>query len=144
MVDTKCSHLQAEIDRLAAALHVPSIEVGAIRRDDDYNVFIDSDGRYHFAYWERGRPNLDLVGELDDVLYWFAETFSSIVASGYASRARGDGRDRRELWWAHQYQLLYRLDPVWAGRCVRELSEKLRGWGMPEAVQLLPDVPERG
>lgn len=144
MADEKNIQLQAEIDRLAAELGVPRIDVGVLRKDDDYNVFIDAGGRYHFAYWERGRPNLDLVGDVSDVLYWFAEAFSSEIAGGYAARHRSDGRDYRELMWAKQYELLERLNPQWAKRCVRELAERLRGWGKPEDVRLLPDVPERG
>jgi Immunity protein 63 len=141
--DDKTAHLQSEVDRLAAKLNVDPIKVGVILQDDDHNVFIDDDGRYHYNYWERGRSRRDLVGEIDDVLYWFAQDITFDRCSLYAGRHSPRTQDSRILLWAKQYEWLDQLNPRWAKRCVRETADDLRHWGKDQDVKLLPDIPER-
>jgi hypothetical protein len=143
MVDDKAAQLQTEINRLAAMLNAEPVKVGVLLKNDDLNIFIDDGGRYHYSYWERGRENFDLVGEMDDVLYWFAEGITHSIGSGYAAKHRSQDQDHRILMWAKQYELLNQINPSWAKRCVRETADKLRGWGLAEAVELLPNIPER-
>ncbi|MGH3960925.1 Imm63 family immunity protein [Mycobacterium sp.] len=143
MVDDKTAHLQSEINRLAAKLNAQPVEVGHLLKNDDLNIFIDDDGRYHYSYWERGKPNFDRVGEIDDVLYWFAEGLTFDAGSSYSARHSRQTQDFRILLWARQYELLNQLSPRWAKRCVRETANKLRGWGKDEDIELLPNIPER-
>jgi hypothetical protein len=143
MVAGKTAHLQSEINRLAAKLNAAPVEVGVILKDDDVNIFIDDDGGYHYSYWERGRANYDRVGEIDDVLYWFAEGITFEIGCSYSAKHSPQDQDFRILLWARQYELLNELDPRWARRCVRERAEKFRAWGNDEDVKLLPNIPER-
>lgn len=141
--DDKTAHLQSEVDRLAAKLNVDPIKVGVILQDDDHNIFIDDDGRYHYNYWERGRSRRDLVGEIDDVLYWFAQDVAFVIGGSYAARHVPRAEDYRAVMWAKQYEVLNQLDPRWAKRSVRETADELRHWGKDQDVKLLPDIPER-
>jgi hypothetical protein len=141
--DDKTAHLQSEVNRLAAKLNVEPIEVGVILRDDDRNVYIDDDGGYHYDYWERGKQKFDDVGEIDDVLYWFAKDITLDKGSWYAARQVPRAEDSRAVMWGRQYELLNQLNPRWGKRCVRETADELRGWGKDEDVKLLPDIPER-
>ncbi|OBI46486.1 hypothetical protein A5707_21220 [Mycobacterium kyorinense] len=143
MVDDKTARLQSEINRLAAALNTEPVEVGVLLRNDDLNIFIDDGGRYHYSYWERGRPNFDRVGEIDDVLYWFAEGITFNIGCSYSAQYTAQNEKFRVLMWAKQYELLNQLDPRWAKRCVRETAGWLRRWGKDEDVELLPNIPER-
>lgn len=132
--DEKSRELQAEIDRLAEKLGVRPITVGApLRTTDDLNIFVDDDGAYHFAYYERGKLRFDRVGSIDDILYWYCE---QIVGDRAASEF-GD-RKLRFLW---QYQTLNRYHPDWGRRWVRELAAKFRA-NKPQDVALLPDIGE--
>lgn len=143
MVDDKTAHLQAEVDRIAARLNVRPIEAGVVLRDDDRNIYIDGDGRYHYDYWERGRQKFDRVGDIDEALYGFAKDAAFDIGCSYSARATPPDQDFRILLWAKQYDLLNQLNPRWARRCVRERADQLRGWGLHKAVELLPDIPER-
>ncbi|ANR91587.1 Imm63 family immunity protein [Mycobacterium avium] len=143
MVDGKTAHLQAEVDRIAARLNVPPIKVGVVLKNDDHNIYIDDDGRYHYDYWERGRQGFDRVGDIDEALYGFATDAAFDIGYSYSARFSPPDQDRRILLWAKQYELLNQLNPGWAKRCVRERADQLRGWGLHEAVELLPDIPER-
>lgn len=143
MINDRTAHLQAEINRLAAELNAEPVEVGAVLKNDDVNIFIDEGGRYHYSYWERNKPNFDRVGEIDDVLYWFAEGITFTIGGSYSARYRAQNEDFRRSLWAKQYELLNRLNPHWATRCVRETADLLRGWGKDEDVELLPNIPER-
>ncbi|HJT96339.1 MAG TPA: Imm63 family immunity protein [Mycobacterium sp.] len=143
MVDDKTAHLQSEIKRLAAMLNAEPVKVGVLLTNDDLNIFIDDGGKYHYSYWERGRPNFDRVGELDDVLYWYAQGIAHDIGSGYSATNSAPNRDFRISLWARQYEALNQLNPHWAKRWVRETADKLRGWGREEDVELLPNIPER-
>lgn len=97
-MDDKTVELQSEVDRIAAELGVEPLSVGVIRTNDDYNIFIDENGFYHYAYYERGQLRFDRVGDLDDVLYWYS---NSIVFS-MASRSTGN---RADLFYS-EYQMM--------------------------------------
>jgi hypothetical protein len=141
----RTAHLQSEIDRIADTLNVPSrtVKVGVLLTNDDYNVFIDDGGKYHYSYFERGQQRFDRVGELDDVLYWFAEGLTQDIGSHYAAQHTALDHDFRSVMWARQYELLSGLNPDWASRRVRELADYLRSWGLDRDVELLPNIPER-
>ena len=143
MGDDMAAQLQAEIIRLAATLNAEPVKVGVILKDDNVNIFIDAEGRYHYSYWERGRERFDRVGGIDDVLYWFAEGITASIGSGYAAKHCAENENHRKVMWAKQYELLSWLNPRWGARCVRDLADKLRSWGLGEDVELLPDIPER-
>lgn len=141
MGDGRIARLQAEVNRLAAMLNAPAIEVGIVLKNDDRNIYIDDDGRYHYDYWERGRQKFDRVGDIDEALYWFAKDAAFDVGGFFAARHSAPQQDSRRLLWAKQFELLNRLNPRWAKRCVRETAAELRGWGLYADVELLPDIP---
>ena len=144
MVEDKTAWLQSEIDRLAAKLSVKPIRVGVVLKNDDRNVYIDDDGMYHYDYWERGKQRFDRVGEIDDVLYWFAKDITFDIGGGaYSARHTSRTQNSRPVMWAKQYELLNQLDPRWAKRCVSETADWLRGWGKEEDLELLLEIPER-
>ncbi|OMC25512.1 Imm63 family immunity protein [Mycobacterium colombiense] len=143
MVDDKGARFQAEVNRVAALLNARPIEVGIVLKNDDRNMYIDDEGRYHYDYWERGRQKFDHVGDLDEALYSFAKDAAFDVGGSVAALHSPPHEDSRRLLWAKQYELLNRLNPGWAKRCVRETADELRGWGLDADVELLPDIPER-
>jgi hypothetical protein len=107
------------------------------------HILIDDGGKYHYSYWERGKPNFERVGEIDDVLYWFAEAIAFDIGSLYSAQHSPENEDHRILLWAKQYEALNQLHPRWAKRCVRERADKLRGRGKDKDIELLPNLPER-
>ncbi|SIC06393.1 hypothetical protein [Mycobacteroides abscessus] len=132
-LDAKSIELQAELDRLSERLGVRSIPVGVLRKNDDINIFIDEDGAYHYAYYERGQLGFDQVGGLDDVLYWYCEG----VVTQQAARRVGDRKER----FKYEYEWLNEFSIRWAKRRVRELAAIFRN-GQPEDIALLPDIGE--
>lgn len=94
MVDDKTAHLQSEVNRIAALLNAWPIQAGVVLKDDDRNIYIDDDGRYHYDYWERGRQKVDHVGDIDEVLYWFACDIAFDIGGSYAARHRPRIRTR--------------------------------------------------
>lgn len=143
MGDDKAARLQSEVNRLAALLNVRPIEAGVVLKNDDRNIYIDDDGRYHYDYWERGRQKFDRVGDIDEALYGFAKDIAFDIGGSYSARYSTPDQDSRILLWAKQYEVLNRLNPRWAARCVRETAEWLRSWGRDDDVGLLPEIPER-
>jgi Immunity protein 63 len=132
--DSKSRELQAEIDRLATQLGVHPITVGLpLRTTDDLNIYVDDDGTYHYAYYERGKPNFDRTGSLDDILYWYC---SDLVGD----RAAHEFRDRRYRF-ADEYRVLSAVHSEWGKRRVRELAAQFRK-NQPNSVELLPDIGE--
>jgi hypothetical protein len=129
----KSAELQAEIDRLSEKLGVRSMPVG-MRSKDDLNIFVDDQGAYHFAFYERGQLGFDQVGSLDDLLYWYCQ---SIVSSQSAKRV-GDRRDR----FKYEYDWLSEFSIDWAKRNVRETAAMFRRYDKAQDVALLPDISE--
>ena len=66
VIARESSELQDELNGLAQRLDVSPIAVG-LRTNDGLNIYIDHDGIYHYAYYERGKLNFDQTGSLDDV-----------------------------------------------------------------------------
>ena len=130
-LDAESKELQAEIDRLAAQLEVAPVPVGMLT-NDGLNIYID-DGRYHFAFYERGKIGFDRVGSLDDVLYWFCQG----EVSSLARKSVGDRAQR----FRYEYDVLCRFDSRWAKRRVHELATMFRN-GQPQDIALLPDIGE--
>lgn len=129
--DTKSDELQAEIDRLAEQFDVRPIPVG-LRTNDGLNVYVDDDGIYHYAFYERGKLAEDKTGGLDDTLYWYSESVLSEQAS-YV--------DRRQTF-LNIFQELTQLDPEWGKRYVRDLTEFFHNISKPQDIALLPDIGE--
>lgn len=130
-------HLQDELNSLARQLGVRPTVVG-MRSNDDLNVFVDDEGVYHYAYWERGKLSFDLTGSLDDVLYWYCEGHASTLGH------RCNGERKQAFQFTHDVLASY--DPRWAKRYVRELAGKMRQWHpqdqCPADLKLLPDIGE--
>jgi len=104
----RSTELQAEIDnQLSARLGVRSMKVG-MRSNDDLNIFVDDQGVYHFAFYERGKLGFGQVGSLDDLLYWYCR---DIVVNQSAKRV-GDRRDR----FKYEYDWLSEFSVDWAKR----------------------------
>ncbi len=129
--DMKSRELQAEINRLAEQFEVRPIAVG-LRTNDGLNVYVDDEGTYHYAFYERGKLGFDRTGTLDDGLYWYCEG----VASEQASYV-----DRRHTF-QHIYEVLTHHDPAWGKRYVRDLAEFFRSILKPQDIALLPDIGE--
>jgi hypothetical protein len=123
--------LQLAIDRLSERLGVPSMPVG-LRTNDGLNVYV-ADGKYHFAFYERGTIDFDQVGSLDDLLYWYCES----IVTRQAAKLVGDRAER----FKYEYQVLSQFDVGWAKRRVRELAAMFAN-GQPEDISLLPDIGE--
>jgi hypothetical protein len=145
MAEDRAAQLQLDIDRIAARLGARTLRVNQLKRDNDLNISVDADGRYHYSYWERGKANFDRISDdIDDVVYWFAEGITAEIGSRYSvGRADANG-DQRGAMWAKQFELLNALDPRWARRQVQEMADQLRRVGFADDVRLLPDIPERG
>jgi hypothetical protein len=131
-LDAELKELQGEIDRLANDLGARPIPVG-LRTNDGLNIYVAEDGSYHYSFYERGQINFDLVGDLDDVLYWYCK---GVVRD----RAAGQFGDRAERF-KYEFEVLSKFDPEWARRRVRELAETFRN-GQPQDLALLPDIGE--
>jgi hypothetical protein len=132
--DTKSRELQAEIDRLAERLGVRPMAVATPTvMDDNLYIFVDADGIYHYAYFERGKLGFDRTGSLDDALYWYC----SGIVGRRASRDFGDRKYR----FAAEYTELSRYNPEWGKRRIRELAAKFRA-NKPKDLALLPDIGE--
>jgi len=125
------NELQLAIDRLSEQLGVHSVQVG-LRTNDGLNIYI-ADGKYHFAFYERGTIDFDQAGSLDDLLYWYCES----VVTRQAAKLVGDRAER----FKYEYQILSQFDVSWAKRRVRELAAMFAD-GQPEDIALLPDIGE--
>ena len=86
--DKNTNELQTEIDRLAERLEVRPMAVG-LRTNDGLNIFVDDDGTYHYATYERGKLLWDDAGSLDDVLYWYCKG----IVRGQAAKSFEDRKD---------------------------------------------------
>jgi hypothetical protein len=131
-LDDDSNELQTEMNWLADQLGVRPMLVG-LRTSDGLNVFRAEDGRYDFAFYERGSLGFDRSGSLGDVLYWYCE---DIVTSQAAKRV-GDRAERFQ----YEYEVLSRFNPDWAKRRVRELAALFHD-GQLEDISLLPDIGE--
>lgn len=129
--DTKSRELQAEINRFAEYFGVRPIPVG-LRTNDGLNIYVDDEGTYHYAFYERGELGFDRTGSLDDVLYWYCKGLFSNQAS-FA--------DRRQTFLSG-YELLTQYNPEWGKRYVRDLAELFRSVSKPQDIALLPDIGE--
>jgi hypothetical protein len=125
------NELQVAIDRLSEQLGVHSAQVG-LRTNEGLNIYI-ADGKYYFAFYERGIIDFDQAGTLDDLLYWYCES----VVTRQAARLVGDRAER----FKYEYQILSQFDVNWAKRRVRELAAMFAN-GQPEDIALLPDIGE--
>lgn len=104
-----------------------------LRTNDGLNIYVDDNGVYHFAFYERGQLGFDQAGSLDDLLYWYCEG----IVTRSAAKLVGDRAER----FKYEYQVLSRFDTRWAKRRVRELAAVFRN-GQPEDIALLPDIGE--
>ncbi|EHB44686.1 hypothetical protein MycrhDRAFT_6705 [Mycolicibacterium rhodesiae JS60] len=135
-MDPKSAELQAEIDRIAAQLGIGPMAVGLLT-NDGLNIFVDDDGLYHFAFYERGQLVFDRTGSLDDALYWYCEDRVTDDAARWS--------DRKQMF-QYEYDMLSRFNPEWAKRNVRETAAMFRrnhpNEPRPEGISLLPDIGE--
>lgn len=107
------------------------MQVG-LRTNDGLNIYF-ADGKYHFAFYERGTIAFDQAGSLDDLLYWYCES----VVTRRAAKLVGDRKERFQ----YEYQVLSQFDVAWAKRRVRELAATFAD-GQPEDISLLPNIGE--
>jgi hypothetical protein len=133
--------LQAELDALAGKLRVPSQPVGLLT-NDDLNIYVDDDNRHHFTFYERGQLTFDRVGNLDDILYWFADARVLPIAGRWAAEHTPPKQDQRAIRFQQQYEILNGLNPEWGKRWVRDAAARLRGYGKPQDISLLPPIGE--
>ncbi|MEB3069859.1 hypothetical protein [[Mycobacterium] vasticus] len=105
-----------------------------MRTNAGLNIFVDDDGSYHFAHYERGKLGFDDVGSLDDVLYWYCKGVMTDQVVGQV----GDRAGRFTL----EYEVLSDFGLEWAKRNVRETAAMFRKYGKPQDIALLPDIGE--
>jgi hypothetical protein len=122
------AEVKAEIDRRAALIGAPSGSLptyGHSRDFGDPNIEIDNRG-YHYVVEERGRElRRDTTTDLDELLYIVFSDVSFHLAGIYEVGHRVRHRDTRRLLFDHQIELLAKLSPAWAERCLREQAEVL-------------------
>ncbi|MCV7386387.1 hypothetical protein [Mycolicibacter longobardus] len=105
-----------------------------MRTSDGLNIFVDEEGAYHFAFYERGKLGFDRVGSIDDLCYWYCTE----IVTDRAAKQVGDRAERFLL----EYQVLGQFSPEWAKRNVRETAGLFRKYGKPQDITLLPDIGE--
>jgi hypothetical protein len=132
VLNEKTNELQSDINRVSDVLAVKPIQVG-LRTKDGLNIYVDSDGSYHYTFYERGKLSFDQTGSLDDVLYRYCRG----IVSRQGANSVGDRAERFQF----EYQVLSRFNPDWAKRNVRETAAMLRK-GQPQDIALLPDIGE--
>jgi hypothetical protein len=115
--------MRMEVERLAAVIGAPADLLPTYGRTQDFaRPHIEFDGaNYHFVVVERGNELERLPGDADAVLY---RVFESVTHS-MSSRAAA-GRDRfRERMFAHQLDLMGRLNRDWRARCAAKIDDSL-------------------
>lgn len=121
------AELEREVDRLAARIEAPGSALptfGATR--DNARPHVESDGRYHWVVVERGEElERRSSASLDELLYWVFASITWDMASEFATRNRDESEDFRRRLFAHQIELLGRLEPGWVVRRQAELDRTL-------------------
>ncbi|MDN5795103.1 MAG: immunity 63 family protein [Intrasporangium sp.] len=141
---TTSAEIAATLTRLAARVHIPVAALPDFRPNGEARPFLvlEVDGTLHWRVDEAGRTLSDLAThDLDELLYWALRGVTFTAAADWEPAHRVPGQDSRRLRWAHQHELLARLDPRWAGRWRTELADELRAAGATADLALLP--PER-
>lgn len=132
--------LEAEIGRLAAIVDANSHAVVGFDRHIDAGcpyIEIGTSGQLHWIVKERGLVfDHRTTSDPDELLYWSFETTTFSLASNWEVRHRDESQDFRIGLWAKQAELLYRLNPTWAQRWLRELATR-----QPGDVGLFPELP---
>lgn len=83
---------------------------------------------YHFVVAERGIEIARKVTLSDDeLLYWFVDCCVVGLAAEYAARKSSSDKEFRHVYFRKQYSLLLSINPEWATRKRKELTEILRG-----------------
>ncbi len=83
---------------------------------------------YHFVVAERGIEIARKVTLSDDeILYWFVDCGVVGLAAEYAARKSSSDKEFRHVYFRKQYSLLLSINPEWATRKRKELTEILRG-----------------
>lgn len=116
--------IKAEIDRLAATISAPPHSLPTYGHTKDFaHPHIEFDGsQYHYVVVERGNEFERVRGDSDAVLYL---VFRGIT-HGMASKAAASKDRFRERLFAHQLELLGRLDEDWRNRCAAEIDDILK------------------
>lgn len=134
--------LRGEVVRLGALIDAPEdalVQVGPdAMRDMGYPyVTVDPDGTLHWKVSERGRLLQDRVARDDDeLLFWSFRSTTFAMSSTWTAAHPVEGQQFRATLWAHQQELLARLDPRWVDRWRAELVVEVA-----DAAPLLPPRP---
>jgi len=128
------------IEELRAELLKIGEKIGGGVRPNHYFTIPDSpDGlatpyleihgeEYHFVVAERGIEIARKVTLSDDeILYWFVDCGVVGLAAEYAARKSSSDKEFRHVYFRKQYSLLLSINPEWATRKRKELTEILRG-----------------
>lgn len=124
---TPLEQVDRRIRVLAARIHAPEELLPGYRHVDSGRALIEYDGRFHYMFVERGeRYDMRTTDDLDELMYWTFETVTSAMAGHYELMHRDPGAgDIRRLRFAHQLELLGRLDAAWSDRCRAALDDIL-------------------
>jgi len=96
------------------------------RSDDDGRAHIELDSAFHWVVRERGSEiDRRSTDSLDELLFWSMEAVTFEMASLYEVGRRKPSGDTRRLLFAHQLELLGRLEPFWAARARRRIEHIL-------------------
>ena len=126
--------IREQVERLAAVIEAPPGYLPTFGRSDQSgrpHVEVTADGRQHWVVCERGsefRRRTTLVR--DELLYWIFCSITSSMASSYELAHRIEGEDFRRQMFAHQFELLARLNPRWRGRRIHELGRLVQDAGL--------------
>ena len=126
--------IHEQVDRLAAIIGAPSNSLPTYGRSAQSglpHVEVTSDGQMHFVVCERG-VEFERWTTLnpDQLLYWVFQSVTFSMACDYELRHRIEGEDFRRQLFAHQLQLLHRLNPTWRVRRINELGSRLEDAGL--------------
>lgn len=120
--------IRDEVQRLAAELQAPDLELPSFgRSDQDGRPHIEVGDTYDWVVCERGSElERRRTRELDELLYWSFQSATFSAAVEWELHHRVEGRDPRRLLFQRQHELLARLSPAWAARRDAELELVLR------------------
>jgi hypothetical protein len=128
-VDLKLGDVQREVELRAQKIGAPAVILPTYgRTEDSARPHIEvSDRGYHYVTVERGTELERLTtAELNELLYTVFQSVTFSMACAYEVKHRVAGRDARRLLFHHQVELLGRLDPQWARRCLHEQDRVLQ------------------
>lgn len=120
------AQLRAAFARICEVLGTRRTLFTARRDDGAAHIEVTPDGLYHYVVTERGSEwERRSTASTDDILYWLTEDLAFQMAYEYELAHRRAGEDCRRQLWAHELELLARVNPAWRDRRAVEIERWL-------------------